>query len=125
MLVEPSCGATLSAGIKYTHLRSSTLICTRYVLRMICSIIICLQTYQTEISLSSVYTNRLKEYLDQSDKVINGDTHTDINGEAKSPIVVIVCGGATITKEGLDKLIEQFGVDLKLKKQYPLPKWGQ
>lgn len=85
MLVEPSCGATLSA----------------------------------------VYTNRLKEYLDQSDKVINGDTHTDINGEAKSPIVVIVCGGATITKEGLDKLIEQFGVDLKLKKQYPLPKWGQ
>ena len=36
MLVEPSCGATLSAGIKYTHLRSSTLICTRYVLRMIC-----------------------------------------------------------------------------------------
>lgn len=62
------------------------------------------------LSLSSTHdisTGKISEYLGES-------------SPGTSPIIVIVCGGATVDIETLDSLSELLDVDTSLDKQYPI-----
>lgn len=58
-------------------------------------------------TLAAVYTGKIREYLEEQ-------------SPGTSPIVVVICGGATVDIDTLNGLAAKFDIDTKLEKYYPL-----